>query len=83
MKIAGAFLVSNRCQNGVKAMPIEVMKYKGFRAIFTYDSAASLYKGEVIGITGVVRFFCATQDELLQEFKKSIDDQLIDGRLVR
>ena len=53
-----------------------MMEYKGYRAAVTYDAAAGVLHGEVIGIRDVIVFEAASAAELRREFQLSIDDYL-------
>lgn len=52
------------------------MAYKGCRATVTYDAAAGVLHGEVVGLRDVIVFAAAAAAELRREFQSSIDDYL-------
>jgi predicted HicB family RNase H-like nuclease len=53
-----------------------MMKYKGYLGEVTYDEAARIFHGEVLGLKDVITFQGTTVTELEKAFKDSVDDYL-------
>lgn len=53
-----------------------MMEYKGYRAAVTFDDAAGVFHGEVVGTRDVIVFEGASAAQLRKEFEFSIDDYL-------
>lgn len=53
-----------------------MMKYKGYVAEVSFDSDASIFHGEVIGLKDVITFQGKSVDELKKAFKDSVNDYL-------
>lgn len=54
-----------------------MMKYKGYAGIVTYDPAAKIFHGEVLGLKDVITFQGKAVEELEKAFRESIDDYLM------
>jgi predicted HicB family RNase H-like nuclease len=52
------------------------MKYKGYKAIVTFDENANIFHGEVINIRDVITFQGRALEELKRVFADSVEDYL-------
>lgn len=52
------------------------MEHDGHQAIITYCNDIESFRGEILGLTGVVDFYADSVEGLKMEFKKSIDTYL-------
>lgn len=52
------------------------MKYKGYFGEITYDDAAKIFHGEVVGLKDVITFQGRSVNELKKAFQDSINDYL-------
>lgn len=52
------------------------MKYKGFKAIVTFDEKANIFHGEVSNIRDVITFQGRAVEELKRAFADSVEDYL-------
>jgi predicted HicB family RNase H-like nuclease len=50
--------------------------YKGYRAVVTFDDEALLFHGEVVGLRDVITFQGRSAEELVANFRDSVDDYL-------
>ena len=57
-------------------MKSDMMKYKGYRAIISYDEKDRIFVGEVFGISDSLNFHGRSIDELEESFHDSIDNYL-------
>lgn len=53
-----------------------IMRYKGYIARIEYDGSASVFSGEVLGLSDEIRFHGAGVDELRADFEFAIDHYL-------
>ena len=53
-----------------------MLKYKGYTGVVQFDDEAMVFHGEVIGLRDVITFRGTTPQEILKEFKTSIDGYL-------
>ncbi|MEX1042676.1 MAG: hypothetical protein WDZ51_18725 [Pirellulaceae bacterium] len=53
-----------------------MIEYKGYLGKVEFDDQASIFHGEVINTRDVITFQAATETELEQAFRGSVDDYL-------
>ena len=51
---------------------MNIMTYKGHKAIIEYDPDIDIFRGEILGLNGGADFYGKTPDELRLEFKNSL-----------
>ncbi len=54
----------------------QAMKYKGYKAIVTFDENANIFHGEVINIRDVITFQGRAVEELKRAFADSVENYL-------
>ena len=57
-------------------MKSDMMKYKGYRAVISYDSEDNIFWGQVFGIKDSLGFHGTSINELEESFHNSIDNYL-------
>lgn len=57
-------------------MKSDMMKYKGYRAVISYDEEDRIFVGEVFGITDSINFHGRSIDELETEFHNAVENYL-------
>jgi len=53
-----------------------MIQYKGYQGKFEFDDQANIFHCEAINIRDVITFQAATEAELEQAFRDSVDDYL-------
>lgn len=53
-----------------------MMHHKGYRGCAELDQELGVWRGEVIGVSDVITFEGATEDDVQQAFCDSVDDYL-------
>ncbi len=57
-------------------MKSDMMKYKGYRAVISYDEEDKIFVGEVFGVTDFLSFHGSSIDELEESFHDCIENYL-------
>lgn len=57
-------------------MKSDMMKYKGYRAVISYDEEDRIFIGEVFGISDSLNFHGSSIDELEEAFHDSVENYL-------
>lgn len=57
-------------------MKVNMLEYKGYKASVIYDEQNKIYTGMVTNIKDVITFSGLSEDELEEEFHKSVEDYI-------
>ena len=64
-------------------MSRSLVEYKGYLGAIRFDAEESVLRGRVVNIDDIVTFQGETVDEVIAEFKESVDDYLEQCRPTR
>lgn len=57
-------------------IPDNVLKYKGYTAVVSYDAEDNILVGSVVGVDDIIGFHADSAEEIRKEFKIAIDGYL-------